>query len=243
LPDDGAPTVKARATLKGHVGFTLCCAFSPDGKTLATTGGQYNQYGETLVWDVATGKERMQLHGHRLWCETLTFGKDGTLYTGGGTGGSRGEVRAWQVDPPGWLVENAHKGEVCCAAWSKDSKLLATGCTNAGIKVWDATTGKLKTEMTGLKKMVRCLAFSPDGKTLASGGADNTVRLWDLDGQTESIELVKHRLNVTSLAFSPDGNWLATSSADPNFRDRTGDVKVIDVKTGKERPGGQWSNQ
>src|SRR5690349_6671614 len=99
----------------------------------------------------------MQLHGHRYWCEALAFAKDGTLYTGGGTGNSRGEVRAWQISQPGWEAKAAHKGEVCCAAWSRDGSLLATGCTSASIKVWEVATGKVKMELSGHKKMVRTL--------------------------------------------------------------------------------------
>jgi WD40 repeat protein/beta-lactamase regulating signal transducer with metallopeptidase domain len=239
-----APLFKQRAVLKGHTAHLLACAFSPDGKSLASAGGVYASFGEVIVWDVEKAKERMMLHGHRLWVEAMAFSKDSrTLYTAGGTFGSLGEARAWLVEDEGWWVPDAHKGEVCCAAWSKDGKRLATGCTNAGIKLWDATTGKLQATLSGHKTMVRCLAFSPDGQTLASASGDKTVKLWDLTTNQEQAELTRHRRVVTSLAFSPDGALLATSSADPFYKDRGGEIKVFETQTGKERTGAAWINQ
>jgi WD40 repeat protein/beta-lactamase regulating signal transducer with metallopeptidase domain len=243
-PEGGTPAFNQKAVLKGHTAHLLSCVFSPDGKTLATSGGVYSNFGEVIVWDVETGKERMMLHGHRQWVEALVFSKDGrVLYSAGGTRESRGEVRAWVVEEGGWWVNGAHKGEICCAAWSKDGKLLATGCTNAFIKIWDPVTGKLQATLNGHKSMVRCLAFSPDGQTLASASSDKTVKLWDLTTYQEQAELTRHRIMVNGLAFSNDGTLLATSSADPSYKDRRGEIKVFDVRTGKERTGAQWANQ
>ena len=43
---------KLRDTLKGHTSLVLSVAYSPDGKTLASGGGD-----QTIkLWDVATGK-------------------------------------------------------------------------------------------------------------------------------------------------------------------------------------------
>jgi len=44
---------KLRDTFKGHTGFVLSVAFSPDGKTLAS-GGLDNTI---KLWDVKPGKE------------------------------------------------------------------------------------------------------------------------------------------------------------------------------------------
>ena len=72
--------------LKGHTAWVLTCAFSPDSKTLASGGGVYSSFGETIVWDGETAKERMMLHGHRQWVESVVFSKDSRiLYSGGGT--------------------------------------------------------------------------------------------------------------------------------------------------------------
>jgi WD40 repeat protein len=242
--DEAVPVFKQRAVLKGHPNYVLGCAFSPDSKTLATSGGVYAASGEVIVWDVETAKERMMLHGHRQWVECLVFSKDSrALFTGGGTRDSRGEVRAWMVDDGGWFVPGAHKGEICCAAWSKDGKLLATACTSGTIKLWNPETGKLKATLTGHKSMVRCLAISPDGQTLASSSADKTVKLWDLITNQEQAELTRFKRLAVALAFSHSGKLLATSTADPSYKDRTGEVKVFDVETGKDRTGAEWANQ
>ncbi len=243
---DGQLTFTERPKLTGHRAHVLACAFSPDGKLLATGGGVYGSYGETIVWDVATGKALAMLHGHARWVEGLVFTKDGkTLITGGGTHESPGEVRFWDVgDRGGWSVPDAHKGQVCCAAWSPDGKTLATGSYDLSIKLWDAATGKeIHQFKIAHKKHLRSLAFSPDGKTLASSSDDETVKLWDVPAKKEIAELARHPLQVTCVAFSPDGKLVATASGHTQKGDPAGDVRVFEVETGKERQYADWSGK
>jgi RNA polymerase sigma factor (sigma-70 family) len=240
----GPPAFKEKAVLKGHTAHVLACAFSPDSKTLASVGGVFAAFGEVIVWDVATGKERLLLHGHREWTAGLAFSSDSqTLYTGGGSREGRGEVRAWRIGEGGWSVPEAHKGDIRCAAWSSDGKLLATACTTGVIKLWDSATGKLMATLTGHKKAVRALAFSPDAETLASAGVDKSVRLWNLANHTQKAELTSHARPINGLVFSRDGQWLATCSAEFSDNDRGGEIKVFDARTGKERTGAAWNDQ
>lgn len=243
---EGKLTFKLKTILLGHKNHCLTCAFSPDGKLLASGGGIYAEYGESIVWDIDTGKQLVTMHGHQRWVEAVLFSKDGkTLITAGGTHNSGGEVRFWNVGAQaGWSVAKAHTGQICCAAWSRDGKTLATGSYDRTIKLWEASTGKLLTTFTDAhKKHLRCLAFSPDGKMLASSSNDETVKLWDLEANKEMAELARHSLQVTSVAFSPDGKLLATASGHTTKGDPAGDVRVFEVDTGKERQKADWSGK
>jgi hypothetical protein len=59
-----------------------CLALSPNGRTLATVG-----WAPTIrLWDVARGKERRRLDGHRGTVTSLAWSTDGnTLISGNGT--------------------------------------------------------------------------------------------------------------------------------------------------------------
>jgi WD40 repeat protein len=73
-------TGKERLRLKGHAEPTLCLAFSPDGRLLASSASD-----STLkLWDLATGAELAQLSGHRGQVRALVFSPDGKLLYSGG---------------------------------------------------------------------------------------------------------------------------------------------------------------
>jgi WD40 repeat protein len=67
-------------------------AFSPDGKTLATATDK----GAVQFWDVASGKPRQTLSGHRGWIEELRFSPDGRLLA---TAGTDSTILLWDVLP------------------------------------------------------------------------------------------------------------------------------------------------
>jgi WD40 repeat protein/beta-lactamase regulating signal transducer with metallopeptidase domain len=242
--EHGAVRFTEKTVLKGHTSWVLAVAFSPDGKSLASAGGTYEQFGEVIVWDVETGRLKMLLSGHRQWVESVAFGKDGkTLFSAGGARDSRGEVRCWQVAGAGWVMENAHGRSVCCAAWSPDGKTLATGSFDKSIKLWNVATGKVEKTFAAHDGNLRCLAFRPDGSMLASAGQDRTVKLWYLKEDKDPVELDQHRRFVVGLAWSPDGKLLATASADPFWRNQDGEVKVFEVDKGRELTAAEWSNR
>ena len=78
-----------------------------------------------------------------------------------------------------------HTQSVLSAAFSPNSKTLASGSWDTTIRLWDVESGHHKTSLTQHTYGIWSMAFSPDGKTLASSSY-RSVRLWDVETQDDT---------------------------------------------------------
>jgi WD40 repeat protein len=110
-----------------------------------------------------------------------------------------------------------HEGNIHFAAFSPDSRRLATCSADCTIRLWQIDSGAYQV-LSGHSDNVFAAAFHPDGTRLASAGRDRAVWLWDLTRGEEVARLQGHTKLVFSLAFSPDGATLASGSEDTTVR-------------------------
>src|SRR5262249_10586298 len=126
-----AKTGRPLRRLPGHAHVVRAVAFSPDGKHLASAGGD----GRLALWDVASSKELWRVDGG----DALAFFADGkTLAVNEGC-----RVRLFEVNPMrrGPLLEG-HTDSIMAVAVSPDSKSLASASTDGTVRVWDVATAK-----------------------------------------------------------------------------------------------------
>jgi WD40 repeat protein len=86
------------------------------------------------------------------------------------------------------------------------------------IKIWDAKTGKLVTNLKGHTETVACLAWSTDGRKLISGSIDHSIRTWDTVTWRQIAVLTGHTHLVHDIAISPNALILASASVDCTAR-------------------------
>ena len=133
----------------GHKAAASTVAFSPDGKTLAST-----EFGSKALrfWDTATGK-LLPTTGTMCFVENLAYSPDGKLLVGGG-GGLRPNL--WDVAAgrllPDRLEKQRDRSEM--ATFSPDGKLLAAVCQHT-VYLWDVATGKAVRSFQGHERSLR----------------------------------------------------------------------------------------
>ena len=117
-------------------------------------------------------------------------------------------------EQPTMVVQTGHVGRINVAAFSNDSRLIATGDHRGSISVWEVKSGRQLWIVAGHSDGIMALAFSPDGRWLASSSgfvSSFDVRIWDLETGHDRLRLGGHKGLVLNLAFSPDSRHLATA--------------------------------
>jgi len=193
-------------------------ALSPDGRTLATGGGEWATADCVRLWDTKTGKLRHTLRDSRDDGQvvSIAFAPDGCTVAYG----CEGTVRLWSV-PSGRLMRVFSGDLVGNIQISPHDRLLvsASMMSEDGIyspaQVWDISTGRRlalpESECAGV------ITFSPDGQRLIGlmDSGDEEVqpceRIWDAG--TGEVKQTRHLPSRTvAWRFSPDGALFTTAA-------------------------------
>jgi WD40 repeat protein len=215
-------------------------AWAPDGRSLATLGGDALDDCRIEIWDTSTLKKTQTLTGSRIKFRNtaaLAWSPDGHSLACAAR-----EIQVWNLAAPGAprsLSQSGRTGdeaEQLFLEWSPDSgSLAALECRQtmgheAILTGWDLKSGRQRFswkrpyEFSYLRTPI---AWSPDGKRFAWGGPKPGV--WNVSASTEEFPIAGHAAPVVDVAWSADGSRMISRAEifggfRPNF-----ELKVWDA--------------
>ncbi len=229
------PLVTTILTYQGHSDYVLAVAWSPDGKYIASAGGdQYQQASDTTVqiWDARTGKLFYKYSGHTAVVRSVAWSPDKEAQTIVSSDDD-GRVKVWSPHSGEIYTYTGHSLRVQSVAWSPDGKSIASASFDKTVQVWDAATGgqNFTQIYNGHSMKVYAVAWSPDGKYIAFAGEDQKVQIWDASNVNNILHVFQHNSLVGAVAWSPDSKYVVSGDDNPDDA-----VRVWNITTGENTP-------
>ncbi|KAL1409117.1 60S ribosomal subunit assembly or modification protein [Vanrija albida] len=178
------------------------------------------------------------LDGHTDSVVAAEWSSDGAYVA---TGGMDGRVRVWKHDDnfATWaVVADLESGsEIQWIRWHPKGPVLAAGCEDATVWLWQVPSGNVLNVLSGHTMPVTQGVFPPPaGRQLLTASLDSSLILWNPAAGTPMFkasifcppndpELDPSEVGITALAVSPNGTIAAVGSA-------AGKVKLVSLPKG-----------
>ncbi len=227
-------------------------AFSPDGKTLAVTGGDPGRFGEIQLWDVAKKTLRLSVPMSFDTVNGASWSPDGSKLAFGCDDNTLRAIDAKTGKQV--LYQGAHSDWVLDTTFSLDGTFVISVSRDRAMKLTEVATQRFIDNVTSitpgaLKGGLATVALRPlkerrnvkrDLETgggeqlyneLLTGGADGAPRLYRMHRESKRVigddankirEYEKMPGRVYSVSFNADGSLFAAGSSS----DGTGEVRV-----------------
>jgi WD40 repeat protein len=202
-----------RRTLGSHVFRVLALDFSPDGRLLATGGGEPSRSGEIKIWELGKGllgRSLPSLHSDTVFA--LRFSPDGTKLA------SAAADKFLKVTSlaNGKLLRSleGHTHHVMAVDWKSDGKQLISGGADNVLKLWDFDTGEQIRTLQAAGKQITAVRWIPGKPEVVGASGDALVRTWNPDSDGIIRTFSGPGDYVFSVATSADGTRIAAGGAD-----------------------------
>ena len=139
-------TGRQLASLSGHATSVATLAFSPDGRILVSGGND----GKVIMWDVPSRRQLAILKGHRDSVNEVAFSPNGRIFASCGCAGRSsgtlacigGVIKLWDASTKQEVLSQTFpQNSIMSVAFSPDGKLLASGCADKKVRIWEVPAG------------------------------------------------------------------------------------------------------
>jgi WD40 repeat protein len=208
--------------------------FMPNNQMLAAACAPAEGAGVLQTWNVvfnpgqpvpAEFGKPVQTYSAAGAAGDVVFDNKGSIFY---SGSANKAIQVWKIASDTPVKNFQHPNLVDVVAFNPPGTLLATGCHDGRVRLFDVAKGNVVREIQAHVTMpqpsaVYCLAWSHDGKQIISGSYDRSLKMWNADDgklirEFKAYEDKKfekgHRGSVVTAALAPDGKTLASGDWD-----------------------------
>jgi ribosome assembly protein 4 len=180
------PVTRCLETMPGHTDAVIHVSYSPDGKRLASGGGDMS----VRFWNVSSCMPIHTCVGHKHHVLCTGWSANGAYFV---SADKAGEIRVWNPitgQPHTSQTFNGHKKWVTALAFEPfhadpSCTRFASSSKDHTIKVWNINTASCEATICGHTDSVECIKWGGAG-LLYSGSRDRTIKVWEIDSYGRS---------------------------------------------------------
>jgi WD40 repeat protein len=166
----------------------------------------------------------------------IAFSPDGqTLAASTSERGARGELAMWNCSD--WQLRFHYSEPIGFPrfAYSPDGEQLALARMAPELKLLNAHTGEVLSQLVGHQVNARCVCFTEKGQKIITGSDDKTIKIWDAQSYALVRTLPEHFAGIADIAVSPNGERLISADVPQSYKAHVWDLKSGTIAYSIER--------